>query len=701
VDPTDTSSTTVKPPARKSGWRSNAIWIVTAFVLLVVVAGFGIRALLDTDHVKSMARERVHALWSRDLEIGDLGFRLLPAPSLRAHRVTLSNPAGASESALLQAEVVTMRLELLPLLSGKIALSRLTVDGLRLNLEVLQDGSKSWEMKHTSTAQAARQDILDPAALRTVRLRNVDIHYLVAGKAPSTWHVDELTGRAQNGARNLVVEASASRESHPMHVHLEIADLSKLGEKEATSEGAVRAEWGDAALTMAGRIPLSADPRGTQLKLRFEAKSMAGLFGFFDIRHGAVAPLSITANLAEKSGALDISDLALQLGAMRINGKASVALAHPGRSFSASLAVDRLDWARATQDAGLPPPPHKVDDGAFPVQPLAWPPLLAMDGSEGTVDAHIGWARLRSGVELTNTDTHWHFSGNKLDISHYAFDLLGGKASGQLLLDPHAKSARLHFSGHGMLLEKWFSQRGRKVPLTGGPTDLNAAVTTSGKSIAEMAASLSGPVSVRVGPAQILSSGAHEAEALLVGLAPLFSSANAERVELACFGTVLAFANGVAKGQPIAGARSEASQWLGSGVLDLKRQQIDWRGRIAARSGVSLGVTNIAGDVRLSGRVNHPSVSLDPAGAPSALARIGAAIVTGGASLVATAVWDASNERTNPCAVVFERNRVIAGRAAAANSKPAAAAASDTPKPQTGAATSAGDRQVPQSRPTR
>jgi hypothetical protein len=698
LDPTNPLSTAAKTPPRKRGWRRSAIWFVATFVFLAIGAGFGLRALLDTDHVKSMARERVRALWSRDLEIGDLRFRMLPTPSLRAHGVTLSNAAGASESALLRAEVVTMRLELLPLLGGQIALSRLTVDGLQLNLEVLNDGRKSWELKHPDAGQAARPDIFDPAALRSLRLRNVDIRYHVPGKVPSNWHVDELTASAHSGARNLVVDASALRESHPMHIHLEVADFSRVGEKEATSEGAIRAEWGDAALTMAGRIPLTADLRGAQLKARFEAKSMTTLFGFLDIHHGAVAPLSITTNLAEKSGALDFSDLALQLGAMHVSGKASVALAHPRRSFSASLAVDRLDWARTLQDAGLPPPAPRQDDGAFSSAPLAWPALLAMDGSEGKVDARIGWIRLRSGVELINTDTRWHFSGNKVDISHYAFDLLGGKASGQLLLDPHAKTARLHFSGHGMLLEKWFAQRGRKVPLTGGPIDLNAAVTSSGKSMKEMAASLSGPVSVLVGPARILSSNAHDAEALLVGFAPLFSSASADRVELACFGTVLAFADGVAKGQPIAGARSEASQWLGSGVLDLRRQQVDWRGRIAARSGVSLGVANLTGDVRLAGRINHPSVSLDPAGAPSALARIGAAIVTGGASLVATAVWDASNERTNPCAVVFARNRVVAERAAASTPNPAAAAAAVTTKSQASRSASAGKRQRRQAR---
>jgi uncharacterized protein involved in outer membrane biogenesis len=674
VDVITPISTPATAPARKRRWGRNATLIVAGLLLLAIGAIFGIHTLLDTDHVKAMARDRARAMWSRDLEIRDLAFRLLPTPSLRARGVTLSNPPGASEPTLLQADAVTMQVDLLPLLNGQVALSRLAVDGMHLNLEVLADGSKTWDLKRGERAPMARQNTFDPAALRAVRLHNVDIRYRAAGKSPLVLHIDDLAATAEIGGHNAVVDASASRDTHPLHTHLELADISNFGEKDATSEGALRVEWGEAALTMAGRLPLTATLQRAKVKMRFEAKSMAELFGFFDIRHGAVAPLSIAADLAEKDGTLDIDQLAFQLGAMHINGNARGAIAHSPRSFSARLAVDRLDWARATQDAGLPPPPRMPDDEAFPIAPLAWPALLAMDGSEGTVDMRIGWTRLRSGVELTNTDAHLHFTGNKLDIPHYAFDLLGGMASGKLLLDAHAKSARLYFSGHGMLLEKWFAQRGRKVPLSGGPTDLNAAVTTSGATLKEMAASLSGPVSIKVGPARILSAGAQEAETLLVGFAPLFSPANSDRVELACASTVLAFSNGVAKGQAIAGARSEASQWLGSGVLDLKRQVVDWRGRIAPRSGVSLGVTNLTGDVRVNGRVNHPSVSLDPAGAPSALARLGAAIVTGGASLIATAVWDASNEHTDPCRVVFARNRIVADRAAAAPATPAAAA---------------------------
>lgn len=678
-------------PARIAGWRKTASWIAVALLLLLAAAGLGLHAMLDTDHVKSMARDQVRAMWSRELAIGDLSLHLLPTPSLRARRVSLSNPPSAHNPSLLEADSVVIQVELLPLLHGQIALGKLAIDGMRLNLETLPDGSKSWNLKTSAQAPPPRPSRFDPTSLRAVQLHDLQVNYQNASAA-SAWHIDDLTGSAEAGGRNAIVDATGSRTTratpttqamHPMHLHLQLADLSQLGEKNGSSEGAMQAEWGAAALTMAGRLPLSTDLHAAKLKLRFEAKSMADLFGFFDIHHGAVAPLSVVADLAENEGMLDIGQLGVQLGALHINGNARIAVAHPLRSFQATLAADRLDLAQTMQDAGFPRPPRKPEGEAFPLTPLAWwPLLLAMDGSAGKIDARIGWIKLRSGVELANTDAQLHFAKNRLDITHYAFDLLGGKASGQLGLDAHGKNARLNFAGHGMQLEKWFAQRGRKAPLVGGPTELHAVVTASGASFKDMAATLNGPVSIRVGPARILSAGAQEAEAILVGLMPFFSPADTDHVELACFSAVLPFSNGIARGQPIAGARSEASQWLGSGVLDLKRQTIDWRGRIAARSGVSLGVTNLSGDVRIGGRMNHPSIGMDPAGAPSALARLGAAIFTGGASLIATAVWDAKNQDTNPCQVVFAKNRAVADQAAGAI--PAAPATEEKRRGKTG-----------------
>jgi hypothetical protein len=77
------------------------------------------------------------------------------------------------------------------------------------------------------------------------------------------------------------------------------------------------------------------------------------------------------------------------------------------------------------------------------------------------------------------------------------------------------------------------------------------------------------------------------------------------------------------------------------------------RGRVRARSGVSLGVSTFAGDVKIVGKIAKPQLNLDEAGLGGAIARVGAAILTSGISIIATSIWDGANPESDPCQVVF------------------------------------------------
>jgi hypothetical protein len=113
------------------------------------------------------------------------------------------------------------------------------------------------------------------------------------------------------------------------------------------------------------------------------------------------------------------------------------------------------------------------------------------------------------------------------------------------------------------------------------------------------------------------------------------------------------FVAGRAEAQPIVGARSDVSQILTTGYIDLRQQTLDLRGRVRARSGVSLGISTLAAEVKIAGKILQPEVGFDPAGTPGILARIGTAIATGGASLLITSIWDAANPASDPCQIVF------------------------------------------------
>jgi hypothetical protein len=113
------------------------------------------------------------------------------------------------------------------------------------------------------------------------------------------------------------------------------------------------------------------------------------------------------------------------------------------------------------------------------------------------------------------------------------------------------------------------------------------------------------------------------------------------------------FKRGRAEGKRILGARSDTSQLLTSGAIDFREENLDLRGRVQARKGVTLGIAALAGGIRISGRLAKPHVGLDPDEKPAMLARAAAAIATTGATLVGEALLNAAS-RDDPCEAVFK-----------------------------------------------
>jgi AsmA family protein len=212
------------------------------------------------------------------------------------------------------------------------------------------------------------------------------------------------------------------------------------------------------------------------------------------------------------------------------------------------------------------------------------------------------------------------------------------------------KLVRVNLDGTNLLLERWFRERGSVVPFTGGPMKLKATFTATGNSFKDLAATVTGPITIRMGPGVWTSEKAGHAQSVMTSA---FSSNDTGSIDFECMGASMPFSNGRATSRPILGARSNASQLLTSGTIDLRDESLDLRGRVQPRSG-KVGLATIAGDIRISGKIRQPHTSLDSAGAPAAILRAGAAIATAGLSLVGTAAADAEHAKKNDaCEAVF------------------------------------------------
>ena len=622
-----------------------AVISVLIVALLLGVAAFTAQVVFDQSRWISWLEQRATAASGRAVHIGALSVRALPQPGIDAYRVQVINPAGASSANLLQAEQISIQLALWPLLIGQVQLSALTLQGAHLELEQSNDGVANWGWPPSSTGAAS----LDLDQLTKIEVHQSSVRYRRPQFDSGTTHIAHLSVHSKPDWREVEVEALLRRESRELIASARLDELSVL------PSGSITVSTGSARVTVEGRLPLQAVLTNAAVKLQVDAQRPTDLLAFMNLDAGprTIAPFSLHADLREAGGKLSASAIDARLGNLQVTGTAQLDPGGSRPTVDAQLSAPRLDWEALLADAGRAPLPPKTAGELFRQQPFAWRALVAMQGLQGSVAVRIGSLKTRPGIELTDVSSKVLIDGDRLQFSEIKAGMLGGSASGDLKLSASGKQAHMALHLEDVSLQKWIAAIGGSAPLTGGLMQIDALVDAHGENMKAMAASLTGPVRVRLGPATISSRSSATAEALLTGLMPVLSARSADRIALECAAANLVFLDGRAAASPLLGVRSQASQLLTSGIVDLREETLDLSGRVRARSGIALGLATLTGDVRIAGPLVNPHVRLDPTGSSSALLRLGAAIATGGLSIVGTALWDGANPGTDPCRAPF------------------------------------------------
>jgi len=621
-------------------WRRLAVGSALALAAALAAGAIALHALVDPERVKTLARDKARAACSRELTIGDVSVHLFPLPAVGATDVALSGRDG--KSVFFRAKHVGARLDLMALLSGKARLRTLDVEDASIELEPkvdVPDVSPETTRRATGTPQ-----LLD---LTDLSLANVDIGTGPAD-ARTRWHIEEGSFSADRWWRDASIDVKVSRNSQPLRVRAKLADLSRVGATGATSDGEVEIDFTQTRVTLKGRIPIDHSlAAGATAHVDVKTPSLGDVFAFYALERGKSAPLEAHFDTRGADGRLEVKELDLKLGDTHARGGFTLTMSGSPRRFDGKVTLERLDWAKAMSDAGTPAPPKRDTGLAFNPDNLAWPLLAKLEGWRGVLDASLGSLKLRNGVEMRNARFHFAFDGNRLDVDPLQADLLGGKASARMRFDGERKTVKVAFDGSALLLERWFHERGRPIPFTGGPMNIHADFTAAGNTMRDLAASVTGPVTVRMGPGAWNSPHAGDREALMTNA---FASEGAQKVQFECVTANLPLKAGIAHGRSMVGFKTEASELVTSGSLNLRDESIDLHGRVRANKGVTLGLAQIAGDVKIGGHLTKPEMSLDPEATPGVIARAGAAIATLGVSVIGSALIEKmAPDHADPC----------------------------------------------------
>jgi uncharacterized protein involved in outer membrane biogenesis len=633
-------------------WRKTALWAAGIPIVLAVGCVVALKVIVDPERLKAMARERVRAVTGRELMVERIDLSFFPVPAVHATKVALANPGWAREKNLVQIDEVYAHLALLPLLAGRMQVKTLSLEGVHAALEEADDGAVSWSFERAGAEADKRAPGKDAGMLDidVLRIRKASILHLAGREKAEPWQVEEAHVTSGAGMRDVVIEATVSRHQQPLTIKAELADLSALGTEGAVSDGKVTLAWAETQVSVAGKFPLEKTLKGHDLKAEAKSKSLRDFFQFMGFDRGATAPFSLKLAARDGDGRMTLSDIALTLGALNVRGEVRITPDAKRPTYAARLEADRIEWLKTLVDAGGKVRPPRRDGQIYHEDPVAWRALGLVGAAHGTAEVKVGLLKLGSGLELEKVRATAALGEGRIDIRSFATEMLGGSASGSLRFDAPKKTIQARIDGEGLLLERWFTQRGSTVPLKGGPMAVKASLTLSGDTFRDLAASVTGPFTLRMGRATWNSKRAGEFEDLMVNA---LAAKDSDELAIECAAVKLDFGKGRAEGRHLIGARSDVSQLVTGGHVDFRDETLDLRGRVQARKGVSLGLAAIAGGLQVTGRIAKPRLGMDPAEKPAILARAAAAIASSGATLLGEALLDAAS-RDDACEAVFK-----------------------------------------------
>src|SRR5690348_3042260 len=123
------------------------LWIVGGLIGLLIVVALAAPFFIDLNNYKAEIAAQAKKATGRELTIdGDISLSILPTPGVTVSGVRFGNVPGGSVPDMATLESATVKVALMPLLSGKVEVESVVLDKPTFIFEKLPDGSGNWQI---------------------------------------------------------------------------------------------------------------------------------------------------------------------------------------------------------------------------------------------------------------------------------------------------------------------------------------------------------------------------------------------------------------------------------------------------------------------------------------------------------------------------------------------------------------------------
>lgn len=631
--------------------------ILVGVIVLLIGGLLAFLATIDVNKYKPIIAEEAKKATGRDLVIGgNMSLKVSLSPAVVVENVTFANMPGGSRPEMAKIKRFEAQVSLLPLLSGAIQVNKLVIVEPDILIETDKSGKGNWVMGPASAPEAKKEDspAPKPESKGAAALPNVAVEEVRIEKAL-------FVNRDGAAGTSMKVEID--------HLVLKAKTLSS---------------------------PLNIDLVGALDGKTFEVKGTTG--PVTDLLAQKPWPLDIGAKAAfvlpvpvQIAGTLTMGDkiyamdnLKLGLGKSALSGSAKVAMAGKPKAtvrLSSDL-IDLSEIAPASSDKNAMPPAKKAGDGrVFPADPL---PLDGLKAADADAEIKIGKLILPSKLALDGINAKILLNNGRLETKPFALKLGGGDVATNLVLDASSGSSaalNLNVTGKQVVAGNIAKDMGNSDMFTGGPTDINIDLRGNGGSVRSLMAGLNGDIQIVMGQGRVNNTlinwgGGDILTQLMSSLNP--ASKKEDYTPISCGVVRFKVTDGMANAPKGIAFETDKLDVVGDGTANLKTEGLDFGIKPNVKEGLGVGVGNLAGMVRLTGTMASPSVGVDAAEAAKTALKTGAAVATGGLSVLGGALLDKTGATSStsgpPCQVALGKGTPAKQEAAkpAASTAPAA-----------------------------
>ncbi len=621
---------------------------------LFIVAIIGIAIVISTFDVNQYKGEITQAVidaTGRKLVIGgDIGFKISLIPTVVIEDIKFANASWGSKPEMLSLDKFEVQVSLMPLLSGTIQVNRVILLAPEILLETNKKGVGNWvleiEQKEEKDSPPSDSDMSLPAiVVNEVHIENARITYKdgITGKETKIV-IENIETKSESFDDPLSLLVKIVYNEIPIKIEGSLGSINQLMANEKYPVD-LEIDVSDAKIGLHGLVAKPMEGKGLDLELSFNVASLSKFSKLAETELPALGPISLTGKLSDGKGSYSIMGMKLQAGKTDLSGDITANLAGKRPALSANLSSNSIDLVELSGGEAATKKEAKKDR-VFSADPL---PLDALKSVNANVTINARQIKTSSLI-LKKTKIVLTLKNGNLSIKPLSTLIAGGSLNGSIGLNASGKTAVLvtdiNIKGLEPSQLEYF-----KGKITGGKTDVTIKVKGSGKSVSQIMAGLNGKLLVKIGKGELKDSKTKAAGADLFSM--LNPSGTREGTLIECGVINFNIKDGIATADKGIAIVTNKMDVVGSGTIDLKTEKLDIGVTPHAREGVGISVGQLAELVRLRGTLANPKAGVDTMAAFKAGAGVGAALATGGLSILAQGLFDRSTADEDPCATAL------------------------------------------------